>query len=151
MTSSVQCLYCTKVLCLIFVLYCDQHLRDAAEGMHPGVHFLRSVMMLQHRCRGTPIGASSYNSLIALGLFGPSETTSSPLSGSILSPLSEWLGDKRLTAQALPLIDIVLNLLHMMAPEVRGWLISPAPYPSSCLFEVGAVYPMVVHCTPVLA
>ena len=101
---------------------CAQHLRDAPAGMHLGVHVLRSIILLQHRCRGKPIGASSYNTLIEIGLLGPSAKASTPLSGSILSPLSEWLGDKRVREQALPFIDIVLNLLHVMAPEVGARL-----------------------------
>ena len=86
--------------------------------MNRGIHALRSLVLLQHRCRAEPIGAAFYNTMIGIGLLGPSATISTSLSGSFLSPLPEWLSDKRLRVQALPFIDIVLNLLHVTAREV---------------------------------
>ena len=86
--------------------------------MNRGVHALRSLLLLQQRCRAEPMGAVFYNAMVEIGLLGPSVAASTSLGGSGLRPLSERLSDKRLRVQALPFIDIVLNLLHVMSREV---------------------------------
>ena len=68
------------------------------------------------------MSAVFYNTMIEIGLLGPAVAASTSLGGSGLSPLSERLSDKRLRVQALPFIDIVLNLLHVMSREVGALL-----------------------------